>query len=88
VKAKINKSKLVREKPREVLRKKWNFSSEQDFEGLTPESYLGLCKQPLNKGFIEAIKRLADSAEKGKEKKKRLSDKRKSRKREKMRKVC
>jgi hypothetical protein len=33
VKAKINKSKLVREKPREVLRKKWNFSSEQDFEG-------------------------------------------------------
>jgi hypothetical protein len=44
-----------------------------------------LCKQPLNKEFIEAIKRLA---EKGKEKKKRLSDKRKSRKSEKMRKVC
>jgi hypothetical protein len=34
----------------------------------------------LNKEFIEAIKRLTDSAEKGKEKKKRLSDKRKSRK--------
>jgi hypothetical protein len=47
-----------------------------------------LCKQPLNKEFIEAIKRLTDSAEKGKEKKKRLSDKQKSRKSEKMRKVC